>query len=31
MGSAERSTDSALAMTSDGGAHWKMVNPPHPE
>jgi len=25
-----RSTDSALAMTSDGGRHWKTVNVPNP-
>jgi photosystem II stability/assembly factor-like uncharacterized protein len=31
MTSAERSTENGLAMTSDGGAHWKMVNPPQPE
>jgi len=31
MTSAERSTQSGLAMTSDGGAHWRMVNPPQPE
>jgi photosystem II stability/assembly factor-like uncharacterized protein len=31
MTSWAHSTDSALAMTSDGGAHWKMVNPPQPE
>ncbi len=31
MISSARSTVSALAMTSDGGAHWKMVNPPQPE
>jgi len=30
MTSAERSTDNGLAMTSDGGAHWRMVNPPQP-
>ena len=30
MVSAEHSTESALAMTSDGGAHWKFVNPPQP-
>jgi photosystem II stability/assembly factor-like uncharacterized protein len=29
--SPEHSTESALAMTADGGAHWKMVNPPQPE
>jgi len=29
--SAEHSTESALAMTSDGGVHWKFVNPPQPE
>ena len=30
MVSSFKSTNSALAMTSDGGAHWKMVNPPQP-
>jgi photosystem II stability/assembly factor-like uncharacterized protein len=31
MTSAARSTENGLAMTSDGGAHWRMVNPPQPE
>jgi photosystem II stability/assembly factor-like uncharacterized protein len=26
-----KSTLSALAMTSDGGRHWRMVNPPQPK
>ena len=30
MTSAERSTDNGLAMTSDAGAQWRMVNPPQP-
>ncbi len=30
MTSAARSTDNGLAMTSDGGAHWRMVKPPQP-
>jgi hypothetical protein len=29
--SAALSTNNGLAMTSDRGAHWRMVNPPHPE
>ena len=28
--SAALSTNNGLAMTSDGGAHWRMVNPPQP-
>jgi len=31
MTSAALSTNNGLAMTADGGAHWRMVNPPHPE
>jgi photosystem II stability/assembly factor-like uncharacterized protein len=30
MVSSTRSTDSALAMTSDGGRHWRMLKPPQP-
>ena len=30
MVSSFKSTNSALAMTSDGGEHWVMVNPPQP-
>jgi len=30
MTSEALSTNNGLAMTSDGGAHWKMVNPPQP-
>jgi len=30
MVATSRSTDSALAMTSDGGRHWKTVNVPKP-
>jgi hypothetical protein len=30
MTSAARSSDSALAMTSDGGVHWTPVNVPRP-
>ena len=29
--SSAKSTNSALAMTSDGGEHWKMVNVPQPQ
>jgi photosystem II stability/assembly factor-like uncharacterized protein len=31
MVSSARSTTSGLAMTSDGGKHWTMVNPPQPQ
>jgi photosystem II stability/assembly factor-like uncharacterized protein len=30
MTAADCSTCNGLAMTSDGGAHWRMVNPPQP-
>jgi photosystem II stability/assembly factor-like uncharacterized protein len=30
MASAAKVTENGLALTSDGGAHWKMVKPPQP-